>query len=228
MMMKPTFIAEQGRRPSGVLGLLVARIMAHETRRENDITLQLLDLEADDDVLEIGFGHGETLSRASELVYNGRLSGVDFSEVMLARASFRNRELIRSGQLDLRYGDSRELSFGCERFDKVFSVHTIYFWDDPSEHLEEAYRVMKTGGCIVIGYRSKADKRAVNEFPEPTYHFPSVDEVEMALSDVGFNSVFTKTAQIGKRLTHWTIAGKPARKIKAHMLHSGFANIIDL
>ena len=217
-MMKPAFIAEQGRRPSGVLGLVVAKIMAHETRRENDITLQLLDLEADDDVLEIGYGHGETLSRASETVYKGSLSGIDFSEVMLARASFRNRELIRNGQLDLRYGDSRELSFGCERFDKVYSVHTIYFWDDPVEHLEEAYRVMKPGGCIVIGYRSRADKRATTEFPEPTYRFPSVEEVETALTDAKFNSVFTKTAQIGKRLTHWTIAGKPTRQMQTNQV----------
>ncbi len=227
-MMKPAFIAEQGRRPSGVLGLVVARFMAHDTRRENDITLQLLDLEADDDVLEIGYGHGETLSRASEIVYKGRLSGIDFSEVMLAQASFRNRELIRSGQLDLRYGDSRELSFGCERFDKIFSVHTIYFWDDPVEHLEEAYRVMKPGGCIVIGYRSRADRRVMSEFPEPTYRFPSVEEVEVALMDAGFNSVFTKTAQIGKRLTHWTIAGKPAHQTQAHMMSSPCVKIVDL
>jgi len=31
-MAKPEFIARQGRRPSGVLGHLVARIMARETR----------------------------------------------------------------------------------------------------------------------------------------------------------------------------------------------------
>jgi hypothetical protein len=41
-MRKPRFIAEQDRKPSGLLGQIVARVMAKETAGENDLALDLL------------------------------------------------------------------------------------------------------------------------------------------------------------------------------------------
>jgi len=61
-MRKPLFIAKQGRKPSGLLGQIVARVTAKETAGANEIALQLLQLQPDDAVLEIGSGHGETLA----------------------------------------------------------------------------------------------------------------------------------------------------------------------
>jgi len=58
-MRKPLFIAKQGRKPSGLLGQIVARVTAKETAGANEIALQLLQLQPDDAVLEIGSGHGE-------------------------------------------------------------------------------------------------------------------------------------------------------------------------
>ncbi len=45
-MRKPQFIAEQGRKPSGLLGQIVARVMAKETADENDFALKLLQLQS--------------------------------------------------------------------------------------------------------------------------------------------------------------------------------------
>ncbi|UPK37828.1 hypothetical protein IVB18_11310 [Bradyrhizobium sp. 186] len=62
-MRKPRFIAEQGRKPSGLLGRIVARVMAKETAGENEFALELLQLRPEDAVLEIGCGHDETWQR---------------------------------------------------------------------------------------------------------------------------------------------------------------------
>ena len=207
-MTKPEFIARQGRKPSGFLGHVVAWIMAKETRPENDRTLELLELKDYDAVLEIGFGHGETLQRAARQVKYGQLAGVDFSDVMIARASNLNRGLIRQGRLDLRSGEGRELPFGPESFTKVFTVHTVYFLADLSEDFEEVYRVLKPGGRFVIGYRSSEDERVVSAFPDTVYQFRSVGEVEETLQRIGFSDVRTQSANARKRLTHWTIAQK--------------------
>ena len=51
-MRKPLLIAKQGRRPAGLLGKLVARVMATQTAAENDIVLELLQLDPVDCVLE--------------------------------------------------------------------------------------------------------------------------------------------------------------------------------
>src|SRR3954453_23106254 len=60
-MRKPRFIAEQGRKPSGLLGQIVARVMAKQTADANDFAPKLLQLRPDDALLEIGSGHGDTL-----------------------------------------------------------------------------------------------------------------------------------------------------------------------
>src|SRR5438552_513133 len=56
MARRPVFIARQGRRPSGLLGQIVARVMAHETARDNAKAIDLLDVQPTDRVLDIGTG----------------------------------------------------------------------------------------------------------------------------------------------------------------------------
>ena len=75
-MRRPKFIARQGRRPSGLLGEIIGRVMAHETAVANGIALDLLEC-SDDQVLEIGFGHGRALAAAAEVVTAGFLAGID-------------------------------------------------------------------------------------------------------------------------------------------------------
>ena len=60
-MRRPEFIARQSSCPTGFLGRLIGHIMERETAAVNDAALTLLDLEAHDRVLEVGFGHGRTI-----------------------------------------------------------------------------------------------------------------------------------------------------------------------
>jgi len=102
--------------------------MARETRTENDRTLALLELQGDDDVFEIGFGHGATLYRAAQMVRTGHLAGADFSEVMVNIATRRNYRSIAEGRMDLKLADTAKLPFRDDSFDKAYCVHTVYFW----------------------------------------------------------------------------------------------------
>lgn len=208
-MTKPEFIARQGRRPTGLLGAMVARVMARETRPENDRALALLDLEDGDRLIDIGCGHGETLFKADRRVRLRNSAGADFSEVMLKRARTRNREAVWDTRITLHHADTASLPFAAARFDKALSVHTIYFWPDPAAHLAEVFRVLRPGGRFVLCCRSTADQRAVDGFPDTVYRFPSVREVETTMVSAGFLNPDTTTAVIAGRLTHWSVAEKP-------------------
>lgn len=208
-MKKPEFIARQGRRPTGLLGAIVARVMAHETLPENDRALEYLGLEDGDKLIDIGCGHGETLFRADGMVRLANSVGVDFSEVMLRRARARNRDAIWETRITFHLADTALLPFEAASFDKALSVHTVYFWPDPTAHLAEAFRVLRQGGRFVLCYRSTADKRAVDGFPDTVYRFSSVQEVEDMLKLVGFPEPETATANVAGRLTHWSVADKP-------------------
>ena len=187
-MKRPEFIARQGRCPSGLLGRLLARLMAIETTPENAMALQLLELQTDDRVLEIGFGHGKTLGQAADTVEHGFVAGVDPSQDMWRMATRRHRRLIAQERVELKLGDSRRIPYEDQRFNKIFSVNTIYFWPDPAEDFREIRRVLSGGGRFVLGFHP-GDDRVLADFPASVYRFYSPNEVESLLQSAGFEQV---------------------------------------
>jgi len=183
------FIARQGRKPSGLLGRIVARVMAKQTADANDLALELLQLQPDDAVLEIGSGHGETLAKAAKVVSRGVLYGIDFADVMHRHATRRHRHLVAEKRIDFRLASSDRLPFDDRSFNKVFAVHTIYFWSTPLDHLAEAYRVLKLEGRFVLGFRPAEDPQFAATFPSEVYHIrPEADVAQMA-REAGFANV---------------------------------------
>jgi ubiquinone/menaquinone biosynthesis C-methylase UbiE len=196
-MRKPRFIAEQGRKPAGLLGRIVARVMARETAGENAFALELLQLQSADAVLEIGCGHGETLAKAANLVSRGRLCGIDFSPVMHRHATRRHRRLVAEKRIEFHLGSSDRLPFDDRSFDKVFAVHTIYFWKTPLDHLAEARRVLKPGGRFVLGFRPAEDAGFGATFPSEIYHIRPEAEIARLADDAGFEAVELRRHQRG-------------------------------
>lgn len=188
-MRKPLFIARQGRKPSGLLGQIVARVMARETADANGIALQLLQLQPDDTVLEIGCGHGHTLAKAANIVSRGRLCGIDFSPVMYRYAMRRHRQLVAAKRIEFHLGSSDRLPFDDRSFDKIFAVHTIYFWETPLDHLAEARRVLKPGGRFVLGFRPAEDPGFRANFPSEIYHIRPESEIAQLARDAGLEAV---------------------------------------
>jgi SAM-dependent methyltransferase len=188
-MRKPMFIARQGRRPSGLLGQIVARVMAKETASENDFARELLQLQPGDDVLEIGCGHGDTLAKCASVVTRGLLRGIDFSPMMHRHAMRRHRRLVAEKRVEFHLGSSDRLPFEDQSFDKVFAVHTIYFWKTPLDHLAETHRVLKSGGRFVLGFRPEEDSGFRATFPSEIYHIRSEADVAGLATDAGFEAV---------------------------------------
>jgi ubiquinone/menaquinone biosynthesis C-methylase UbiE len=194
-------VAEQARTPSGFFGRFIFWVMRHETAAENEATVQLLDLQPTHRVLEIGFGHGRTLATVASLVPDGLVAGVDPSEMMVRRA------MSRSGsRIEVRQGQSSNLPFPPANFDRVFSVHTVYFWADPANDLREIRRVLRGGGKLVLAFRAKADALAAGKYPATIYRFRGEDEWERFARDAGFTSVEFRRGRVGKREMTWMIA----------------------
>ncbi len=80
-------IAEQARQPSGPIGRALFAIMARETRRDNLTAVLALEPAPHHSVLEVGFGHGQTLQALLDSAPRGRVFGVDWSVGAVALAS---------------------------------------------------------------------------------------------------------------------------------------------
>ena len=139
-------------RPSGFIGSIVGKIMSLRPSNRERIrwTVSLLDVQPDDRVLEVGFGPGFATRLVSEIVSTGLVAGVDHSEVMLGQATRRNAEAIRDGKVDLRLGSASDLPAFNEAFDKIFTINSIHFWNEPVDCLKGLRELLKPGGLIAV------------------------------------------------------------------------------
>jgi ubiquinone/menaquinone biosynthesis C-methylase UbiE len=140
----------QYRSPSGILGWLASERMVRQHRPETAWTMNLLEVQPTDTVLEVGFGAGQAIKLAAEKASHGRVMGIDLSEMMVRVATRRNAQAVKSGRMELSQGNITALPFEEQHFDKIMTIHTFYFWSEPSQALRELYRVLKPGGRLVI------------------------------------------------------------------------------
>jgi ubiquinone/menaquinone biosynthesis C-methylase UbiE len=185
---RPAFIAAQSSRPTGLFGRFLARIMALETRAANRAAVRALGVADDHRVLEIGFGHGRTIALLANAAPGARVDGIDASADMVRAAARRCRALVAAGRARLVQGDSERLPFDDGSFDKVLSVHTLYFWDEPAQHFKEIRRVLKLAGVLALGFKERSET-ALRSFPSPPFRFYSSDEIDALLLGAGFASV---------------------------------------
>jgi hypothetical protein len=90
--------------------------------------------------------------------------------------------------------------------DKIFSVHTVYFWKDYRRSFSEISRVMKQGAKLVIGFRY--DEKAKDDFPREVYTFLSKEELSDLLISEGFMIEHCKQDINRKQSFFWTVASK--------------------
>jgi ubiquinone/menaquinone biosynthesis C-methylase UbiE len=177
----------QARRPSGIIGrYLMSKIFNNVNADLNSLIKEMLDLQSDDRVLEVGFGPGKLINAMADLTIEGFIEGIDFSQVMLKQASKVNKQHILKGKARLQKGDCSALPFDNESFNKLCSSNTLYFWKEPDKYFSEMFRVIKHGGKIVIGFRDNKQMSRLN-LSEDIFSTYSLDEVVSLLSKAGFS-----------------------------------------
>jgi len=139
-------------RPTGVLGRLGGIIMARTNRRIAGRAIELLDVQPNDRVLEVGFGPGVGIQLLVSLLTSGRVAGIDYSEEMVEQARVRNANAIETGRVELRRGSVESLPFENDAFDKALAINSMQVWPSAVAGLREIRRVMKPGGRVVLGF----------------------------------------------------------------------------
>jgi ubiquinone/menaquinone biosynthesis C-methylase UbiE len=187
-MRRPQFIAEQARNARGLLGRLIAFIMARETWHQNLRAMDALGIDEADHVLDIGCGHGRSLMELAARAPRGRIVGVDPSELMVEIAAQKSRPLIEADRVDVILSSVEALPFPDDTFDKAQCVHVLYFWKDIETSLREIARVLKPGGRLGLLFRTNANLKAIASFPPEIYRFPALADVLAALEQAGMDA----------------------------------------
>jgi len=186
-MQKPEWLARQSSHPHGLLGHLVAAVMALDTASANRRVVDALASEPGDRILEVGCGHGRTLRRLAAHMGHGQVVGIDPSQVMCSVAARRNRAAIRANRVVVVRADAEDIPAPVAFFDRAFSIHSIYFWRDLEAGLREIRRVLVPGGRLILAFHTSEEPAITRSLPESVYTLRTEQEVAQALALSGFH-----------------------------------------
>ena len=145
-----SYIDSQYGNPRGIVGWRIGQKMMQQHLPETQWTVARLDVGPDDIVLELGCGAGKGLQLVAGILTGGKVIGLDRSETLVKSALSINRERVASGTVTVIHGDAQEIPLADSSVDKVFSIHSLYFWDDLNTAMSEISRVLRPGGLVIF------------------------------------------------------------------------------
>ena len=125
--------------------------------------VELMDVQPNDQVLEIGCGPGAGAELICSKLETGKLFAIDRSESGVDRTKRRNQKYVDAGRLTVRQIDLATLRVPVKRLTKVFAFNVNLFWvrdwDDEVALLHE--RVVP-GGAVYLFYEAARSELVPN------------------------------------------------------------------
>ncbi len=119
--------------------------------------VELLAVEPDDEILEIGCGPGVASSLVADRLTGGTITAIDRSATAIARARKRNARHLDSGRLVLQQGELTEFR-PQKRFDKAFGVNVNVFWTTAADAECQVLRtILEPHGRVLLVYGGPGD-----------------------------------------------------------------------
>ncbi|MEM9024013.1 MAG: class I SAM-dependent methyltransferase, partial [Bacteroidota bacterium] len=172
--------------PTGEVGHQVGLRMNKGNAAMNRHALAVLDPQPNDHVLEVGMGNGLFVKNILLQDPSIRYTGFDYSELMIAEARMNNQVFGDRARFVL--GNALEMPFEAQTFTKVFTVNTLYFYEDPAATLSEYRRVLQPDGALVLAIRPK---QTMESLPVTQFSFTiySRSDLEALLTTSGFRDL---------------------------------------
>ena len=119
-----------------------------------ETALKILDPRQGENILEIGFGTGNSIIKLAHYVGDqGKVFGIDISTRMLDVTRKKLDKIGFSQRVELTSGDAVHMTYAPESFDAIFMSFTLELFDTPEIPilLNECKRALKENGrmCVV-------------------------------------------------------------------------------
>lgn len=108
-------------------------------------TLNRLEFSSGERILDLGCGTGSLIQRLLQIASGSEIVGIDPCAEMLEIARQKMPQSV-----ELKVGLADDIPFPNDYFDIVVSTSAFHYFRDPFKALQEAKRVLKTNGRIVI------------------------------------------------------------------------------
>lgn len=157
---------------------------------EKDKFIPLLGDVKGEKILDVGAGTGRAAVSLAKM--GAEVTALDVSEQMLKELKKKNPKI------QTVIGDAESLPFPDKSFDAVVAAFLIVHLKDPARFFDEAYRVLKDGGMLVISNINQKEPPEVKTSAgvikiESYYHRPEkIREILESLAYNIKNEIFVK------------------------------------
>ena len=162
-------------------------LFTESEKKFTDTGIQMLGIQPDESILEIGCGTGHALAEFTSKCK--KVVAIDLSEKMLKVA----QRKLQGKKASLCQSDGLLLPFHKEQFDNVFISFTLELFDTPEipKALHEINRVLKKAGKLGIVSLAKEETSAVKIYEWFHRQMPSFVDcrpiyLQLLLKDSGF------------------------------------------
>jgi ubiquinone/menaquinone biosynthesis C-methylase UbiE len=114
------------------------------------IARDILNHCSGESILDIGTGPGWLLVKLHQRSPRLRVVGLDASPSMVARAQKNMANVGLSDIIEIKEGEASRIPFADSFFDTVVSTGSLHHWKEPTDSLNEIYRVLKIGGNALM------------------------------------------------------------------------------
>lgn len=181
------------RKPQGEEGIQMLLRMNESHSAVTEWALDFLDIQENDQVLDIGCGGGATLMRMSKHIQTGHLTGIDYSEISVNLSRELNAGDIYSGKMEILRASVERLPVEDEKFDKIVTVESFYFWPNPVDNLKEVLRTLKKGGVFLLAadiyQKDNLGKEVLENIERYQLLNPTPDEFRTMFQQAGFSRI---------------------------------------
>ena len=139
------------RKPEGFWGrMMVAGMNGGSHAAMATWGLDLANVPAEGEIIDIGCGGGANLARLMDRSLHVNVTGVDYSAVSVEKTRRVNADAIAKGRCKVLEASVASLPFKDDTFAMATAFETVYFWPDIEKSFAEVRRILVPGGKILI------------------------------------------------------------------------------